>query len=353
METVPLLDLGRDAQSQAASAAIESTPGTRELLPVEVLEDRVLLASDAAAAASPGLDGLPVEPAPYVAAQQAGHRVAVDLMDALEAAGPSTEAGGTPAAAATPGDQSGHTVPAHAEAELVDNKSEPPERSTPETSEAMEHASNRNEFGLATIEPEMVDGEATSFRDRIASKSLANTGGSEPAKADAPVPPMAGLEAEDPNGPRAVDTAVKAVADDLEPVLAQRKVTQPAVELTAGSEVASAKAATESPSDAQADPFVHTLLQAETPLGPAPPAAVAPVAGHGASAIEDASSAAVPAADLVPTNAAHPGDRHLLQRQNADLMNDTPPAAHDALFAGGKGVEAMLEHPSAPAVASP
>src|SRR5690348_2256399 len=166
MELIPMIDDVGDALPGGSAVGAGIQDPIHQPPAVEVLEDRVLLASDASVPiAAPAAEPMPAEPAAYVAAQNPGHSF-VDLAGVAEAVEAPAEPEQT-----THQDRSAGQTPTHGNephAEIVEHQSEPAEARQSERGEIIEHGLHRNEFGLATIEPE----PAMSPRDRELAKEL-------------------------------------------------------------------------------------------------------------------------------------------------------------------------------------
>lgn len=123
-----------------------------EALDVEPLEDRALLAS---AAATPVAEPPPPEPAPYVA-QQHGPHLEIDIGDSLSTDLPSDapDSGQAVPGASPVGHHTTHTPETHVEPVGAEGKFETRETRAAEKSDLGLGEPNRDEFGLATIEPE-------------------------------------------------------------------------------------------------------------------------------------------------------------------------------------------------------
>lgn len=154
------IDQNGDVRGAPESARPVAPAGSSlgDALDVEPLEDRALLAS---AAAAPVAEPPPTEPAPYVA-QQHGPHVEIDIGDSLSTDLPSDAAGsGQAVPGASPaGQHATHTPEAHAEPAGAEGKVETHETRAMENSDLGLGEPNRDEFGLATIEPESRGPEA-------------------------------------------------------------------------------------------------------------------------------------------------------------------------------------------------
>lgn len=332
MEMIPLDDQTADLPLEAAPPAPETTSAGRESLVVESLENRVLLAAEAVAA--PIADAPQTEPAPFVAAQRTQH-VEVDLQDFAEAPDPSG-AGHGGAQGVVVGAQSPHGEPRPPEAEKVEYRNEHAVETLPENKEGNEPEANRNEFGLATIEPSKSKAEATA--SRIARELLA-----EPSNRD--------TEGEDAEAElissRTTQSGVAqaaAISDLAGDVAAQLDVElATTVSLESNVRPGSNDNPAGTPTSAEAESAVIAQIALKTD-------AILPRAGNeiseaSASGDADLTDPSFTAAEEVAAAPRQP----TAESPNAD--NDTqPPAempseAHDALFAGGQGVEAVFEQP--------
>lgn len=337
METVPLIDDQTEEQSDA-TAPLETAPDGHEPLVVEALEDRVLLASDAAMPAAVA-ETAPAEPVAFVAPQHV-NQLAVDLGEALEASDTSTGPEQTPTSPG-PAQQSAHAGESHAEAHVVEEKSELPEQPMREANEMMGNESNRNRFGLATIEPEKASQE---------SQLGAEVGnGEQPhAGAETAVEQPARLTA-GPTGrahePTVAEAAVQQVADELAPKLGPKAI-GPLIEPELNhAPLASASEANSSPTIEETEAIVRTILQTDTKTDSSPLAAAAPVADEAGAAAQE-----TPALTLASAEQSDHNDGLSASAVLPSVLQtsaETPAAAHDALFAGGQGVEAVLERPPA------
>jgi hypothetical protein len=330
METIPLTNEQTESQD---NAILPTIPVGREPLVVEALEDRVLLASDAATESGVA-ESAPPEPLAYVAAPHVG-QLAVDLGDAVAPSEVNSESGKTPSNESGP--RPPHPAESHAEAEVVDTKTETVERSPPESIETPDHEPNHNRFGLATIEPELKN----SPYDEISSESLIGKSDQQELSETETSRAVTG-NAEPPTHAVAVDLAVKEVADGLATLLPPAKQLQPAVEPTLGkSSLAREIPAGEVPTDDQSGAVARSILQAEVEAENSPVTVDTPSAEDTALALADAPAAEQPAT-------THPSDgAPQAQSEVQQCAVETLAAAHDALFARGNGVEAVLERPSA------
>lgn len=125
-----------------------------EALDVEPLEERALLAS---ATPTPVAEPPPAEPAPYVAEQHGPH-VEIDIGDSLGADAPGS--GQIVPGASPAGQHATHTPEAHVEPVGPEGKVETKETHAAENSDFGLGEPNRDEYGLATIEPESRGPEA-------------------------------------------------------------------------------------------------------------------------------------------------------------------------------------------------
>lgn len=335
METIPLEEDSCDRQPEAPSVPAEANPAP---LAVEPLEDRVLLASDTAPAA-PLTDAPPIEPAPYVAPQHAG--LAIDLGDAVEAAGAETVESNGVHGSSNAG-QPWVRLPSQGEAELVENKSEAVEKAVPEHNDSGESPLDRNEFGLATIEPEAGSPEVRNSpsNDRLLRKLVALDGPQE-KKAAEPGAHDGGAEAA---VPQAVDLVVSEVATELDPALA--KTIQVETQLgfsTAGpQETAGADALS---NDKNLDALVQPVLKSQPFTEPPPVQEAAEdfsVAKISADTNLDQQTIGAVSDSSESVVEGHPEAEYQNHRAAPDGLPEMPPAAHDALFAEGNGVEAVL-----------
>lgn len=300
----------------------------------EALEDRALLAADAAVARTGAAP--PAEPAPYVAQEQQTPPVEINLGDALE--GDAVGAVRTDSRAAPGGPQEGQ-LPAPRDAELhMESKLEGVEKRAPEAVDLGGGEVNRDEFGLATIEPEANSLEGLkSSRERgiVRELVLAGTenGGDHDARERA-----VGEATMTSSESVAVAAAVGEVSNELASVLGEQPASgEQAQSTSVGASVASI--------DKQPDAIVQAVLKSEPMTESVAPG----ISTHDAAAADAASDRR----DQQP-NAPAAGD-DLSQERGLPQFDSTEIAdagaveapvkvsrAHDALFEGGRGVEAVL-----------
>jgi hypothetical protein len=338
LETIPLIE---NAEERDNAAAIPVSTAAKEPLAVETLEDRVLPASDAVPAA-PSAVVPRAEPAPYVAAQQTPHS-AIDLETVADMADAGADVQQTPGASAA---QSTASHPAHGEAELVENKFETFEKAVPENRVFNEAETNRNEFGLATIEPETGASDVLkASRDRSSFKTLVEQdsergesgAGNVTSRSEAPDREM---------DPAAVQVAVQEVADELNTGLVETSGIAPRVE-SATALVASGTVAEALRAGERSDLLVQTVLKAEPGTPTVTAQEVEPNADEAEfvaqePTLREPSSGVAADADKAALD-VQPQQR---QQGHRDIPADTASAAHDALFEGGSGVEVVLAPPS-------
>lgn len=269
------IDQNGDVRGAPEAARLVSPAGSSggDALDVEPLEDRALLA---AATAIPVAEPPPAEPAPYVA-QQHGPHLEIDIGDSLSTDLPSDAPdSGQAASGASPAGQHGpHTLEAHVEPAGAEGKVEARETLATENSDLGLGEPNRDEFGLATIEPESRGPEAARLSPE--------------------------------------NTALRTLA-----------VPEVAAEIDAGILSAAAGAIA---------PGTHSDSV---------------LSGASAERPSDIVTQAVLKAEPSSENA----EPQLLQDEVAHASQQTRPEAHDALFDGGVGVEAVLSPPT-PAAKSP
>ncbi|HJT34435.1 MAG TPA: hypothetical protein VJ783_20555 [Pirellulales bacterium] len=273
------IDQNGDVRGAPEAARQVSPAGSSvgESLEVEPLEERALLAS---AAATPVAEPPPAEPAPYVA-QQHGPHVEIDIGDSLSTELPSDapDSGQAVPGVSPAGQHASHTPEAHVEPAGAEGKVENHETRTTENSDLGLGEPNRDEFGLATIEPESRGPEAARLSpENAALRTLA-------------VPEVAAE----------IDTGVLSAAGVMTPGTQTARL--------------QTEARAEGPAENPADIVAQAVLKAET------------------------SSVNV--------------EPHPLQDEAAGTSEQTRPEAHDALFDGGTGVEAVLSPPTPAARAQP
>lgn len=320
MELIPIIDGVSEALFGGSPAEAEKQDAAHLPPAVEVLEDRVLLASDASVPlATPA--GMPAEPTAYVAGQNPGHNV-VDLAGVAEAVDASPESGQATHDSSSSGQMPTHASESHAE--IVEHPSEQPETRLSEAGELIEHDVNRNEFGLATIEPE----PSKVPQDRELAKELVGDNQKvspmpDPSRTE---PAIGEVDADTPAVSVAVEVAVKSVAEELSTGIVQDKPIPAAVVLDpSGSTSPKQPVINNALPEAQADVLLQSVLQGE-------------------------SSDVAATTPEVRTAGDKPGKTDGADVNSAPVIADaidSLPAAHDALFANGSGAEAVLERPSA------
>ncbi|HWB13551.1 MAG TPA: hypothetical protein VG826_30280 [Pirellulales bacterium] len=331
MEIIPAADGSNDSGAPAETpVALDVGLALHEPLGVECLEDRVLLAADTAAP-TPPLEIPPAEPAALVGAPLTEGTAIHELALTADVADARAEVGGFEGTA-------GASAGSHAE--VIELPHEVLEKPGPESGEGSERTpedlgeskSAQNEFGLATIEPEANKALRTHESTRRvpsgeASAFLTDEGDhTGPVGEDSPLWPS--TDAVETNEQPALDTRV----------LTELGRERPGAELGASLAEETAIA-----------PLLDELPAANQPTVEANQA-------------EDQDSAAIDTAD--PGNQAdeaHPADaagpttgepvdsespggvvHPVADGASADPLGE--PTAHDAIFAGGGGVEAVIEH---------
>lgn len=340
MEMIPLDENVAEKASEAGPPPEAALAG-REPLVVESLENRVLLAADAAPAVSV-VEPTTAEPAPFVAAPHT-HHIDIDLQALAESA----EAGDSSRSSAQvlPGGQSPHGEPRPPEAEKVEYDNDLAVEAVPENKE-LESDGGRDELGLATIEPPKSKAEAAAAQnERIAlEEPIAPESQAANAKPDRLRQRRDDFAAAAQAG--ALSDAVIDVAAQLDPGLVKAVHVETQIEATpAGPTVSKASAGDDIAILAQA------VIKTDA-ISPSTQAAL-PAATH-----EAAEANALPSGSVLDNSPAAVAGNDVGERQeaveppraaeyNAQPLTEMPPAAHDALFAGGQGIEAVLERSSA------
>lgn len=348
MEMIPLVDQPGDPVPETTPVQDANLSG-HEPLVVEPLENRVLLAADVTAAA-PIADVPATEPAPYVAAPQT-HHLDIDLQDLVETPDAS-EATGHAAGEGVVQGQNSHAQPHQPEAEKVENKTETAVEELPENKDSIEPESNRNEFGLATIEPPKSAVEAAmSSGEHVLLGGLAADDDAPSAGAETDTPARDRAESGTQSNPIAFEGVAVRVAADLDAVLVKAASVELQVEAIDQKLGSSDDTSTKSLSaNKGAAVLAQTVLRAE-PLAetlspqPADDAEDAIASGSTESDLSQPGAAASHEAAVAPQQQSVEPPK--AQDSNAEQVAETPPAAHDALFAGGHGVEVVLERSSA------
>jgi hypothetical protein len=335
MEIIPATDEPNDGGTAVVGdTPLGFNPGAPEPLGVESLEERVLLASDTPAAAAPDIVP-PTEPAPYIAAPVAG---GAPLHDLASAATPGSERDDNPVIVGQP------------RRDVVETPEEVKEVDGPEHAEVGEPLaemglgegdSGRNEFGLATIEPEK--GKAAHDHDKLRPAETF-----QPAGEELPETELAAGEVQGGEQP-ALDTRVLAELGRERPTtelgasLAEETAIAPLLDQGGLDQAGISATETRHLPTVDASPAEHQEDLVAPPQ------------------LDDSTSTSDPAATLTPVDEAHPAD---VARQSADaqpaaseLLHGAPQSnangaagvspgevvAHDAVFAGGGGVEAVIE----------
>lgn len=319
MEMIPLDDRAAEPSADAP-AAPEATAAGREPLVVESLENRVLLAADAV----PIADAPATEPAPYVAAPQT-HHLEIDLQDLAETA-EASGSGNVATSGAASGHQAAHAEPHQPEAEKVEYRNENAVEAVSEKKDPSESEANRNEFGLATIEPPRSKAEAAA--SRIGRELLEQPTENEPqaANAEADMLGRASTESASETQSPALSRLAGEVAEKLDGGLLRAV----SLEANVGSAPAADVAAKSGSADDEAAVVAQTVLKSQ-------PLSETAWAEPAQPAVEEIASSAQQQTVESPQ----------VPEYNAEPLAETPAAAHDALFSGGQGVEAVLERSSA------
>lgn len=323
MELIPLIieDVSEKLLGDSPAGA-GTQDATHPPSALEVLEDRLLLASDAAVPISaPAIDGAPAEPAAYVAAEHADHGF-VDLTSVAAAVDAPADSGQPTHDNSSTGQIQTHAAESHAE--MAENQKEQPELRGPEAGEFIEQDVNRNEFGLATIEPQPL--KLPQDRELVRELIGDNRNVSSSSLTGEMATAIGAGDTEALADPIAVEVAVKTVADERSTGIVHGTPIPAAVVLDgSGDSTAEQPVKTDIRPEAQPGVPIHMVLQAE----PASGAAVT----TDASALGNESGKT----DAADDNSGAP----LI----ADEVN-SPPAAHDALFATGGGAETVLDRPA-------
>jgi hypothetical protein len=328
MEIIPAADESNDASASAVtSPALEVGPAAHEPLGVELLEDRVLLAADAAA--PPPVEPLPSEPAALVAAPTTGAAGVHERALTAEVTDARAEVS-----------RSGDPASPAPRVETVEMPHEAIETAGPESGEQSERLtedlgeseSGKNEFGLATIEPEANKALRTHESAKKLPSGEALTSFTDESEETDPAGEGSPVEA----SPDAVRAAEQPVLDTR--VLAEWGRERPAVELGASLAEETAIA-----------PLLDELPKSESPT----------IQADAAEQIDDGSAVTDQAGSRYQADQSYPAD-NLGQPANGETTASEraggaahpdaaaslreEPAAHDAVFAGGRGVEAVIEH---------
>lgn len=328
--TIPLVE---NAAGITQDRAVPVSTAAQEPLAVEALEDRVLPASDPVPTAAVP----PAEPAPYVAAEHTLH-AAIDLESVAAVADI-----GADATQPSPGVSSAQPTPprpAAGEAEPLEKRLDTFQEPAPENKVFNEADSNRNEFGLATIEPEAGPSDMVKpARDRGSFNKLvverSQPGDSEPGSVAS-----RGDVSEVEIGAVAAQVAVQEVAEELDTGLVTSAVeprVEPIARITSGTTVEAP------PAKEHSDLLVQSVLKAEPVARAVTDQQMEPIADEADSGPQEANLQETPSAE------ASDAERDRLNAQSSQrqqVVADTPSAAHDALFEGGSGVEVVLAPPN-------
>lgn len=333
MGTIPLVE---KAAGITQDRAVPVSTAAQEPLAVEALEDRVLPASDPVTTTAVP----PAAPAPYVAAEHTLH-AAIDFESVAAVADIGTDAAqpspGVPAAQSTP------PHPAAGEAEPLERRLDTFQEPAPENKVFNEAESNRNVFGLATIEPEAGASDMVKpSRDRGLFNKLV-VEGSQPGESEPGSVASRGDASEVEKGAVAAQVAVQEVAEELGTGLVKAAIesrVEPMAKVTRGATVEASRAREHSDllvqSVLKADPVTAAVTDQDGPI--AEQADSGPQEGN----LQEASSGAASDAERGRS------DVQPSQRQQAlhQVPAEIPSAAHDALFEGGRGVEVVLARPN-------
>lgn len=327
MEIIPAGEESSDSNAVAPrAAALDISPAAHEPLGVESLEEKVLLASDTAAAgpAAP-VETVSPEPAALVAAPVAGGAVLHGLAMTAEAV--DTAALPNSSGLASPTPRESHVEVVELPHELVDRPGPEEHQPIERAADLGENESTDNEFGLATIEPE----KNTSLHGHNSGKVHEPLHVSRTLTEQSIQPEPAGGE-----GQLADAVLDVRVLDELGRQRPAPELAASLAEETAIAPLLDELPASESPT-AHPKPVDHETNFVPLPQSQSNTAVEAdgvnpedqpPAANFVDSAKDDLESLNVPT-------------RPNAQDPTADLADE--PAVHDAIFAGGGGVEAVID----------